>query len=50
MSTHNMFLFGKSFSSGDMHVTSTVFTLSIGTPYPLSILVLTFEIVHSTTS
>ena len=27
----------------------TVFTLSIGTPYLLTILVLKFEIVHSTT-
>ena len=30
--------------------TNTVFTLSIGTPYLLTILVVMFEIVHSTTS
>ena len=42
---------GQSYSSGAMKNTfNTVITLSIGTPYLLTILVLKFEIVHSTTS
>ena len=33
-----------------MQIKCTVFTLSIGMPYLLTILILKFEIVHSTTS